>query len=61
MSKYWIANMNLKKGAFSQKAKAQGMSTQAYAAKVTKPGSKASSTTKKEAVLAKTFAKIRRK
>ena len=46
-------------GAFKAKAKAAGMSTSAFASKVTKPGSKASTQTKKQANLAKTFAKMR--
>lgn len=48
-------------GALKAKAQAAGMSTPAYAAKVTAPGSKASTTTKQEANLAKTFAKMRAK
>ena len=57
----WIAGMKLKKGAFKKKAAAAGMSVNAYASKVTKPGSKASAKTKKQAVLAKTFKKMRKK
>lgn len=48
-------------GSFSKKAKAAGMSTTAYAAKVTKKGSKASAQTKKQAGLAKAFATMRAK
>ena len=48
-------------GAFRAKAKAAGMSTSAYAAKVTKPGSSASTTTKRQANLAKTLGKLRPK
>ena len=48
-------------GAFSAKAKAAGMSTSAYAAKVLAPGSKAGTRTKRQAALARTFAKWRRK
>ena len=59
--KKWIQSMNLKKGAFTKKAKAAGMSVEAYAAKVTKPGSTASATTKRQANLAKTFRKIAKK
>lgn len=47
-------------GAFKAKAKSAGMSTSAYASKVTKPGAKASTQTKRQANLAKTFAKMRR-
>lgn len=48
-------------GAFRRKAEEAGMSTAAYAAKVTKPGSGASAQTKRQANLAKTFAKMRHK
>lgn len=41
------------KGDFTRKAKAAGMSVQAYAAKVLAPGSKASAATKKQANFAK--------
>lgn len=57
----WIQGANLKKGAFTKKAKAAGESVSAYASKVTKKGSKASSKTKKQAVLAKTFRKLAKK
>ena len=46
-------------GAFKAKAEHAGMSTSAYAAKVSKPGSKASPQTKKQAGLAKAFATMR--
>lgn len=48
-------------GAFSAKAKAAKMTPAALAAKVTKPGSKASAETKKQAALAKAFATMRAK
>jgi hypothetical protein len=48
-------------GAFKAKAEHAGMSTGAYAAKVTKPGSKASAQTKKQGSLAKAFATMRSK
>ena len=48
-------------GAFTKKAKKAGMSTAAYAKKVTKKGSKASTRTKRQAGLAKTLRKISRK
>lgn len=48
------------KGAFKRKAKAAGMSTSAYASKVLKKGSGASTKTKRQAALAKTFAKYRK-
>jgi hypothetical protein len=47
------------KGQFKAKAEKAGMSTSAYAAKVTKPGSAASAQTRKQAGLAKTLAKLR--
>jgi|LakMenEpi03Aug12_release.lakeMendotaPanAssembly.Ray.scaffolds.fasta_scaffold443720_2 hypothetical protein len=59
--KNWIKGAIKNPGAFSAKAKAAGMSTAAYAAKVTKPGSKASTTTKRQANLAKTLGKMRSK
>ena len=48
-------------GVFKAKAEHAGMSTGAYAAKVTKPGSKASPQTKKQAILARNFAAMREK
>jgi hypothetical protein len=55
-SKNWIQKATSKhKGAFGAQAKKAGMSTGAFASKVTKPGSKASTTTKKRANLAKTL------
>lgn len=47
-------------GDFSAKAKAAGMGTQEYANKVTAEGSKASTKTKRQANLAKVFAKYRK-
>lgn len=58
--KKWIQAANLKKGAFTKKAKAADMTVQSYATKVLKKDSKASPITKKQAVLAKTFAKMRK-
>ena len=49
------------KGKFTAKAKAAGKSVQAEAKAVTKPGSKASKTTKKEAVFAENAAKWNKK
>jgi len=46
-------------GAFTAKAKAAGKSTAAYARQVLKPSSSASTQTKRQANLAKTFAKLR--
>lgn len=48
-------------GAFREKAKAAGMSTAAYAAKVTAKGSTASKRTKKQAALSKAFETMRKK
>lgn len=59
--KKWIQKAIKNPGAFTKKAKSAGMSTQAYASKVTKPGSKASTTTKRQANLAKTLSKMRKK
>lgn len=47
-------------GAFSEKAERAGKSTAAYARQVSKPGSRASTETKKQAGLAKAFATMRR-
>ena len=60
MGKNWIKGAVKRPGAFRAKAKAAGMSTQAYAKKVTAKGSKASTRTKRQANLAKTFAKMRK-
>jgi len=61
--KKWIqrATPEETRGDFSKKAKKAGMSTSAYATKVTKKGSKVSDKTKKQAQLAKTLAKMRKK
>ena len=59
MAKQWIASATKKnKGKFSAAAKKAGMSTAAYAKKVTKKGSKSSTKLKKEANLAKTLKKF---
>ena len=50
-----------KKGVFSAKAKRAGMSTAAYAKKVTAPGSKASKETKDQARFALNVGKLRKK
>ena len=59
MAKNFIQGAIKNPGAFSKKAKNAGMSTAAYANKVTKPSSKASTTTKRQANLAKTLSKLR--
>ena len=62
MAKKWMAKAFANAhGQFKAKAKKAGMSTSAYAAKVTKKGSSASTKTKRQANLAKTAAKIRGK
>lgn len=57
----WMAKAVKRPGAFTKKAKAAGMSISAYASKVLKKGSKASTRTKRQANLAKTFRKIAKK
>lgn len=59
MPKKFIQSAIKRKGAFTKKAKDAGMSTTAFAAKVTKPGSKASTTTKREANFDKFLNKVR--
>jgi len=59
MAEKWIQKAIKRPGAFTKKAKAAGMSVSAYASKVTKPGSKASERTKRQANLAKTLTKMR--
>lgn len=57
----WIAGATKNKGAFKAKAKASGKSTRAYARQVLKKGSKASTRTKRQAALALTLSKLRRR
>jgi hypothetical protein len=59
--KKWIKSAIRRPGAFTKKAKAAGMSTSAYASKVLKKGSKASTRTKRQAALAKTLRKMHKK
>jgi hypothetical protein len=59
--KRWIKGAIKRPGAFKAKAKRAGMSTSAYARKVTKKGSKASAKTKRQANLALTLSKMRRR
>lgn len=61
MAKKWIKGAVKRPGAFRAKAKRAKMSTAAYARKVLKKGSKASTRTKRQARLAQTFSKMRRK
>lgn len=58
MQKKWIQGAIKHPGAFTKKAKRARMSVGEYASKVTRPGSKASATTKRQANLAKTFKKM---
>ena len=58
MAKKWIQDANLKEGAFTRKAKAAGKTVQQYAREVGKKGSKASTKTKRQAALARTFNKM---
>ena len=53
--KNWIAGAIKHPGAFTKKANAAGKSVGAYASQVTKPGSTASATTKRQGNLAKTL------
>jgi hypothetical protein len=58
MAKDWIQGAVKRPGAFTAKAKRAGMSVQAYARKVLKKGSKASTLTKQQARLAQTFKRM---
>jgi hypothetical protein len=59
--KKWIKGAIKRPGAFSAKAKRAGMSTSAFATKVLKKGSRASALTKRQASLARTLGKMRKK
>jgi len=61
MAKDWIKGAIKRPGAFKKKAQKAGMGTQAFAAKVTKNGFKASALTKAQANLAKTLGKLGKK
>tara|TARA_R100000687_G_C6300910_1_gene95859 strand:+ start:133 stop:327 length:195 start_codon:yes stop_codon:yes gene_type:complete len=61
MAKKWIKGAIKRPGAFRAKAKKSGMSTSAYAKKVLSKGSKASTRTKRQASLAQTLGKLRKK
>ena len=58
MAKDWIQGAIKRPGAFTAKANKAGMSVQAYARKVLKKGSKASTLTKQQARLAQTFKRM---
>ena len=57
----WIKKAIKRPGAFTKKARKAGKSVSAYATKVLKKGSKASSRTKRQAALAKTLGKMRKR
>lgn len=57
-SKNWIQNAIKRPGAFTAKAKKKGMSAAGFAAKVVKSPARYSTTTVKQANLAKTLGKI---
>ncbi len=59
--KKWIKGAIRRPGAFKAKAKRAGMSTSAFATKVLKKGSRYSTRTKRQASLAKTLGKMRKK
>lgn len=59
--KKWIKGAIRRPGAFKAKAKRAGMSTSAFANKVLKKGSRYSTRTKRQASLAKTLGKMRKK
>jgi hypothetical protein len=61
MAKDWIKGAISHPGAFTKKARAAGESVSQYASQVTKPGSKASTQTKRQGNLAKTLKKISKK
>lgn len=57
----WIQKMDLKKGAFTAQANRAKKSVSEFADEVTKNPEKFSATTRKRAILAKTFKKISKK
>lgn len=57
----WIQGAIKRPGAFRAKAKRAGMGTNAYARKVTRKGSRASTRTKQQARLALTLSRLRRR
>lgn len=61
MAEQWIQKAIRRKGALRAKAATAGMSTTAYVAQALKKGSTVSAQTKKQANLAKTLAKLRKK
>jgi len=61
MADKWIAGAIKRPGAFTRKAKAAGMGTQAYASKVLAKSSGASTQTKRQANLARTLRSFHRR
>ena len=61
MAKKWIQAAIKRPGAFTAKAKKAGKSVPAYATSVTKKGSKVSLLTKRQANLAKTLGRMKRR
>lgn len=61
MAKKWIKKAISRPGAFTKKAKKAGMSVSAYARKVLKKGSKASTRTKRQAALSRTLSRLRKR
>ena len=59
--KNWIQGAIKRPGAFTKKAKAAGKSVSGYAKSVLADGSKASTRTKRQAALAQTLSKMRKK
>lgn len=59
--KNWIQGAIKRPGAFTKKAKAAGKSVAGYAKSVLSEGSKASTRTKRQAALAQTLSKMRKK
>lgn len=58
MAKAWIKGAIKRPGSFTRKAKAAGRSVAEEATAVLKPGSQASTRTKRQAALAKTLRKV---
>ena len=58
--KNWIKGAIKNPGSFTRKANAAGKSVSEFAAQVSKPGSRASTQTKRQAALAKTLSKLRK-
>jgi hypothetical protein len=59
--KNWIQKAIKRPGAFTAKAKRAGMTTAAFARKVLKKGSRYSTRTKRQAALAQTLRKFKKK